>query len=167
VDPGTRRVGYGIIDMPTSARFEYVECGVIKAPRGSDLPSRIHLIARTLNEVIVEFSPTVLAIEKAFHGINGASALRLGEARGAIMHVGVDQGLAVFEYAPAHVKRAVAGHGRAAKADIQQRVAVLCGLRRLPALDAADALAIALCHGQHAVESGAASQQAGKRGTMP
>lgn len=163
MDPGTRRVGYGLVDVPTPARFQYVECGVIKAPRGSDLPSRIHLIASTLGEIIVEFSPTVLAIEKAFHGINGASALRLGEARGAIMHVGVEQGLAVFEYAPAHIKRAVAGHGRAPKADIQQRVAVLCGLRRLPALDAADALAIALCHGQHSVEAGAVAVAASKR----
>jgi crossover junction endodeoxyribonuclease RuvC len=160
-------VGYGIIDMSAPARFQYVECGVIEAPRGSELPSRIHLIASTINEVIVEFTPTVLAIEKAFHGVNGASALRLGEARGAIMHVGVDQGLVVFEYAPAHVKRAVAGHGRATKADIQQRVSALCGLRRLPPLDAADALAIALCHGQHAVEAGAASQPPAKRGKPP
>jgi crossover junction endodeoxyribonuclease RuvC len=156
-------VGYGLVDMATPARFEYVECGVIKAPRGSDLPARIHLLATTINEIIVEFSPTVLAIEKAFHGINGATALRLGEARGAIMHVGVEQGLAVFEYAPAHVKRAVAGHGRAPKADIQQRVAVLCGLRRLPALDAADALAIALCHGQHAIEGDAVQPARSRR----
>lgn len=121
---------------------------MIKAGARDDLPTRIHLIATTVEEVIEELDPDVLAIERAFHGVNGQSALRLGEARGAIMHVAVQHGLPVFEYAPAHVKRVIVGHGRATKAEIQHRVTVLCRLRKVPAVDAADALAIALCHGQ-------------------
>jgi crossover junction endodeoxyribonuclease RuvC len=149
VDPGTRRVGYGLVDVARRGKIRYIECGVIQVRARDDLPARIHGVAHSIAELIVDFSPVILAVEQAFHGVNVASALRLGEARGAILHVGVDHGLVVVEYAPAHVKRAVVGHGRAPKTDVQHRVSVLCGLRRVPAPDAADALAVALCHGQH------------------
>ncbi len=145
VDPGTRAVGYGLVDVRGSADFSYVECGVIKAGH-SDMALRLHEITRTLEEIIQEFNPTVMALEAAYHGRNASSALKLGQSRGAIMVVGARRGLEVCEYPPARVKRAVAGNGQATKEQIQTRVTLLCELRRAPESDAADALAIALCH---------------------
>jgi crossover junction endodeoxyribonuclease RuvC len=152
IDPGTRTVGYGLLD-PVPRRvdglpFQYVECGVIEAPRTADLAARLQVVAQTLEEIIDEFRPDALAIEKAFTGRNAASALKLGQARGAIMLVATRKELPVFEYAPARVKRVAVGHGRATKRQIQQRMQLLFRLRRAPLADAADALAIALCHGQ-------------------
>jgi crossover junction endodeoxyribonuclease RuvC len=155
VDPGTRTVGYGLLD-PHPPRtgglaFRYVECGVIEAPKQADLAARLEVVARTLAEIIAEFRPGMVALEKAFTGRNAASALKLGQARGAIMLVASQHGLPVFEYAPASIKRVVAGHGRATKQQIQHRMQTLFRLRRTPLADAADALAIALCHGQSAL----------------
>jgi crossover junction endodeoxyribonuclease RuvC len=159
VDPGTRVVGYGIVDLLGPARFEYVECGVLKAG-GDDLDARVAELAAGLEEVIGEFEPTRLAIECAFHGINASSALKLAEARGAFKLVGRGAGLQIFEYEPAKVKRALVGSGKATKADIQRRVSVLCRLQRAPVSDAADALAIAICHVQ-AARSGVPLAEAG------
>jgi crossover junction endodeoxyribonuclease RuvC len=158
VDPGTRTVGYGLLDPgPRGAgglAFRYVECGVIEAPRDADLATRLQVVAGTLEEIIGEFHPDAVAIEKAFTGKNAASALKLGQARGAIMLVATQHGLPVFEYTPARVKSVVVGHGRATKQQIQQRMQLLFRLRRTPLSDAADALAIALCHGQSAALGG-------------
>lgn len=155
IDPGTRKVGYGVLEVAERVRgervpFRYVECGVIEVPGHEDLCERIFIVAQTLSEVIEEFAPNVMAIEKAFYGRNAASALKLGQARGALMLMARLRSVRVFEYAPAQIKQAVTGHGRATKAEIQHRVGALCRLQCLPAADAADALAIALCHGfQH------------------
>ncbi len=146
VDPGTRVVGYGLIDL-VGPRVSYIECGVLKLPTDEAIPQRIHRLTVALAEVVSEFAPAVMAIEAAFHGVNAMSALKLGQARGAIMTMAIDRGLEVHEYPPATVKKAVAGHGRATKAEIQARVRLLCHLRREPSSDAADALAIALCYG--------------------
>jgi crossover junction endodeoxyribonuclease RuvC len=158
VDPGTRTVGYGLLD-PGPRRvgglaFRYVECGVIEAPRKAELADRLQVVACELVEIIDEFRPDAVAIEKAFTGRNAASALKLGQARGAIMLVATQKQLPVFEYTPARVKRVVLGHGRATKQQIQQRMQLLFRLRRTPLSDAADALAIALCHGQNAMTGG-------------
>ncbi len=146
VDPGTRVVGYGLIDLAGPV-IRYVECGVLKLPTDEAMPLRLHRLSVGLSEVVTEFSPTVMAIEAAFHGVNAMSALKLGQARGAIMAMAVGRGLEVHEYPPATVKKAVAGHGRATKAEMQARVRLLCHLQREPSSDAADALAIALCYG--------------------
>lgn len=152
VDPGTRVVGYGVVDVAGGGtRFDYVECGVLKVPAAASMPARLYKIADALAEVIAEFAPVEMALEAAFHGVNASSALKLGLARGAIMVVGVQHGLDIHEYPPARVKKAVAGDGRATKAEIQDRVRLLCRLRRAPSSDAADALALAICHGQRAI----------------
>jgi crossover junction endodeoxyribonuclease RuvC len=148
VDPGTRVVGYAIIDVPAPGRFEYVECGVLRVRASDDLSARLLELGTALREVICEFRPAGLAIERAFHGLNAASALKLAEARGALKLVALEHGLLVSEYAPARIKRAVVGHGRATKAEVQARVRLLCRLSNVPASDAADALAIAICHVQ-------------------
>lgn len=146
VDPGTLRLGYAIIETNGGVRMRYVECGVIKAPADPDVGKRLFAVARDLAEVIVEFAPHAFAIEKAFHGKSAASALKLGQARGALMLLAHQHGLPTFEYAPAQVKRTVVGHGAATKEAIAERMKLLFALRRAPASDAADALAIACCH---------------------
>lgn len=147
IDPGTRLVGYGVIDV-NGNELRYVECGVLRASTGGELSDRLHELAGGLIDVIGELGPDVVAIESAFHGINAASALKLAEARGALREVCMQNGLGVSEYAPATVKRLVVGRGRATKADVKARVTLVCQLRREPAVDAADGLALAICHAQ-------------------
>ncbi len=146
IDPGTRVVGYGIVDVVGPARFEYVECGVLRGSSRLELDDRVAELATGIDEVITEFQPTCLAIESAFQGVNASSALKLAEARGAFKLLARRAGLEIAEYPPAKIKRAMVGNGRATKAEIQARVGVLCRLRQLPAADAADALAVAICH---------------------
>jgi crossover junction endodeoxyribonuclease RuvC len=148
VDPGTRVVGYAVIDVTAPGRFDYVECGVLKVRAADDLSARLLELGGALREVIAEFGPAGLAIERAFHGLNAASALKLAEARGALKLIALEHGLSVSEYAPAMIKRAVVGRGRATKAEVQARVRLLCRLGSAPEADAADALAIAICHVQ-------------------
>jgi crossover junction endodeoxyribonuclease RuvC len=149
IDPGTLVVGYALLDAtPRNGRFEYVECGVLRMRARDELGARLLELGNSLREVIAEFRPSALAIERAFHGLNAASALTLAEARGALKLVSLEQGLVVSEYAPAMIKRAVVGRGRATKAEVQARVRILCRLGTVPEPDAADALAIAICHVQ-------------------
>lgn len=140
-------VGYGIVEI-VGHEFRYLECGVLRVDQSDDLSDRVHQLADGLAQLIEEFAPSAAALESAFHGQNAASALKLAEARGALREVCMQRGLRVAEYAPAAVKRAVVGRGRATKADVQARVSLLCGLRRRPVADAADGLAVALCHAQ-------------------
>lgn len=147
VDPGTVVVGYAMIWARGPGDFDYLECGVLRS-RAKDINLRIFEIARDLAAIIEEFRPREMAIESAFTGPNAASALRIGESRGAYKLAAAQAGLQVFEYAPARVKRAVAGRGHATKAEIQHRVGILCGLQKRPVADAADAVALAICHAQ-------------------
>lgn len=147
VDPGTRVVGYCVLDSWEKGEFRYLECGVLRSTLKS-VHARIVEIAGDLQGVIQEHSPQEMALESAFHGLNAHSALALGESRGAYRLVAAQCGLGVFEYAPTKIKRAVTGQGRASKEQVQRRVALLCGLSSLPPHDAADAVAIAICHAQ-------------------
>ena len=132
VDPGTRVLGYGAVVRHANnrgLRFEYLECGVVRTPTGADMVERLGVIGRTLTEIIEELRPDELALEKAFHGRNAASALKLGQARGAIMLLAAQLGLPLAEYAPSQVTQVVVCHGRATKHDVQQRVRLLLRLR--------------------------------------
>jgi crossover junction endodeoxyribonuclease RuvC len=150
VDPGTRTLGYGLVEQRVGPRgpvLAYVECGIVRTPEGAPMLERLRVIGETLGEIIEELAPHEVALELAFHGRNAASALKLGQARGAIMLLVAQRGLPLSEYAPSQVKQVVVGHGRATKQDVQQRVRLLLRMKREPVSDAADALAIALCHG--------------------
>jgi crossover junction endodeoxyribonuclease RuvC len=149
IDPGTLRLGYGVIDRASPARMCYVECGVITAPAGKARLSRLHTIGRGLRELCEELRPDAVAMEEAFFGKSVQSTLALGEARGVALFIAAECGLPVTGYAPARVKSTVVGHGRASKEQIAFLVRALLSLRRTPALDAADALAIAICHARH------------------
>lgn len=147
IDPGTKVVGYCVMDSHGPGHFGYVECGVLRSNEQS-AQARIFEIATELQALIAEVLPQHLAIESAFHGLNAYSALALGESRGAYKLVAAQQGLEIFEYAPTKIKRAVTGQGQATKEQIQRRVTALCQLSSIPRHDAADAVAIAICHVQ-------------------
>ncbi len=151
IDPGTRLCGYGVIEAggASGARPRYVECGVLQLTEGLELAKRLQQLWHDLREVVAELRPQELALESIFHGKNAQSALRLGYARGVVMLLAMESDLVLAEYPPATVKRAVAGHGRASKEEVQRMVGWQCGLRKALAADAADALAVALCHAQH------------------
>jgi crossover junction endodeoxyribonuclease RuvC len=149
IDPGSLRLGYGIVDRTGPAQLAYVECGVISAPAGMDRPERLMTIGRGLRDLVAELRPDEVAMEQAFYGKNVQSTLALGEARGVVSFIVTDAGLKVSGYAPARVKRTIVGHGAATKQQIGYLVRALLSLRRVPEADAADALAIAICHARH------------------
>lgn len=119
---------------------------MLQPPRNAELAQRLSVIADGLREVIGELAPTVVAVEGVFHGVNPRSALQLGHSRGVALATAGAAALRVHEYAPATVKRAVAGNGAATKNQVQAMVRMLCDLQRAPTFDASDALAVAICH---------------------
>ena len=149
IDPGTLRLGYGIIDRVGTSKLAYVECGVISAPSRQPRNQRLLTIGRGLRELLNELGPDEVAMEQAFYGKNVQATLALGEARGVALFIAGDCGMSVVGYAPARVKRTVVGHGRASKSQVGYLVRAILAMRRAPEADAADALAIAICHARH------------------
>jgi crossover junction endodeoxyribonuclease RuvC len=145
IDPGSRYCGYGVVERAGAGRVVYVECGVIE-PARVQLPARLAEIASGLREVFDELAPDAVAVEGVFHGVNARSALQLGHSRGVALALAGERQLTVFEYAPATVKRTVAGNGAATKQQVSAMVRALCKLKSVPRLDASDALAVAICH---------------------
>ena len=145
IDPGTQVCGYGVIDADGSC-LRTVDYGVIRCAR-RPLPERLHVIHTGLTKIIARHSPDVAAVEGAFYGKNPRTALKIGEARGMVLVALASAGVEIAEYAPATVKQAVVGAGRASKSQVQQMVRLILGLPELPhPPDAADALALAICH---------------------
>jgi crossover junction endodeoxyribonuclease RuvC len=145
VDPGSRITGYGIIDADRG-RLDFVACGVVKTTIDQPFAYRLNEIFEGLNEVIQVHRPVVAAIEEVFLATNPRSAIKLGHARGAAVVAAMQNGLTVHDYSPRAVKQAVAGFGQAGKEQVQHMVRVLLGLSGKPSADAADALAVAICH---------------------
>jgi crossover junction endodeoxyribonuclease RuvC len=146
IDPGSERTGYGCIESDGS-RHRLVICGVLAAPSQSSFPDRLSAIHAGLTRLLAEHRPDCIAIENVFHAKNVRSALKLGHARGVALLAASQAGVTVIEYAPAEIKRAVVGFGRAEKHQVGQMMKLLLGLDSVPAPhDAADALAVAVCH---------------------
>jgi len=145
IDPGSRKTGFGIINQ-VGAKAEYVTSGVIRLHKEPTLSLRLDLIFSSITEIIEQFSPQYMAIEQVFMGRGPDSALKLGQARGAAIVAGTQAKLEVFEYAARKVKQAVVGNGNADKDQVGFMVQSLLKLPGVPQEDAADALAIALCH---------------------
>jgi len=146
IDPGSERTGYGCVETD-GRRHRLVACGAIAAARSATFPERLARIHAELGTLLAECRPACVAIENVFHAVNARSALKLGHARGVAMLAAVEAGCAVHEYTPTQIKRAVVGYGHAEKRQIQQMVKLLLGLDRVPSPhDAADALAVAICH---------------------
>lgn len=144
IDPGSRITGYGVINTQGS-RNEYVASGCIRI-QGDDLADRLNQVFDGVSEVIRRFCPQEMAIEQVFMARNADSALKLGQARGVAIVAATQQGLPVHEYAARSIKQAVVGKGSADKTQVQHMVMHLLKLPGLPQVDAADGLAIALCH---------------------
>jgi crossover junction endodeoxyribonuclease RuvC len=162
IDPGSERTGYGCVETD-GRRHRLVVCGAIAAPASSAFPSRLHFIHVSLGRLLAECRPDCVAIENLFHAVNVRSALKLGHARGVAMLAAVEAGVPLAEYTPAEVKRAVVGYGRAEKGQVQQMIKLLLGLDEVPSPhDAADALAVAICHVHHAAHAAIVGQVTGR-----
>jgi len=146
IDPGSRFTGYGVIEV-NGDRATALTHGVIKTG-GGEFPERLGIIFKGIRELIEEYAPGEVAVENVFVSKNAASALKLGQARGAAICAAISLNLPVSEYSPRSVKQAIVGRGAADKVQVQHMVCVLLGLKEKPVEDAADALAVALCH-QH------------------
>lgn len=145
IDPGSQVTGYGIVDMDGN-HATHVTHGIIRVS-GEELGDKLHLIFKEIGRVIATHQPAEAAIERVFMHRNADSALKLGQARGSAITAIAEHGLPAFEYTANQVKQATVGKGHAAKQQVQHMVKVLLCLTESPQSDAADALAIALCHG--------------------
>jgi crossover junction endodeoxyribonuclease RuvC len=146
VDPGSQRTGYGVIESD-GRRHRLLTHGAITTPTRADLPARLAIVHTGVTRLIGTHRPDALAVEDVFHAVNTRSALVLGHVRGVILLAGAQAGLPVHEFPPATVKVQVTGYGRAEKTQVALMVARLLQIPTAgPAGDAADALAVALCH---------------------
>lgn len=163
IDPALRTTGFGVIDVEGS-HLHYVASGTIRtdAVDAGQLPARLKIIFDGVREVTERYQPTCASVEIVFVNVNPQSTLLLGQARGAAITGLVAGGLAVSEYTAVQMKKAIAGHGQAQKAQIQEMVMRLLQLPGLPGKDAADALGLAICHA-HAARAFAAIDRATQR----
>ena len=144
IDPGSQRTGFGVLDA-TGSRLRYVASGVIRTSQ-ADFAARLCEIFRCMQTIVKQYQPQQIAIEKVFVNRNPDSALKLGQARGAAICGTADANAEVFEYATRQIKQAVVGSGSAEKAQVQLMMRSLLKLDGPVAVDAADALAAAVCH---------------------
>ena len=148
IDPGLRRTGWGLVESDGN-RLVYVACGSLATSDKADLGARLVTIHDGLAQVIEQFTPHEAAVEQTFVNTNAAATLKLGQARGIAMLVPARAGLSVAEYAPNLVKKTVVGAGHGEKAQIRMMIGVLLPKAAPESDDAADALAIAICHAHH------------------
>ncbi len=145
VDPGTHALGYGVIEVRHGVAH-HVAHGTVRALATHPLPQRLATIRSALAQAIAELAPHVVAIEGLFYARNVKSALTLAHGRGVALEVAASCGLPVVEYSPMEMKRGLVGYGRATKLQVAKMVQRLLALPSTPSADAADALAIAICH---------------------
>ena len=147
IDCGTEYTGFGVVELALDDKLICLVCGAIKLSPREPLPRRLSTIFKGLGEIIDEYRPDNVAIEDVFYALNVKSAFKLGQVRGVAMLAASSAGLDVAEYSPLTIKSAVVGYGKAEKQQVQHMVARLLNLREIPEPpDAADALAIAICH---------------------
>jgi len=150
VDPGTAITGYGIVNF-TSSKMEAIHFGVIRTSPDTITADRLKSIYGAMSVLIDTYNPACMAVEQLFFNKNVTTALAVGQARGVVLLAAAQRGIPVAEYTPLQVKQAVVGYGRAEKRQIQEMVRILLKLESLPKPDdAADALAIAICHSHSA-----------------
>jgi crossover junction endodeoxyribonuclease RuvC len=146
IDPGTAACGYGIV-RERGNRLKAVDFGCWKTTADQTPSVRLKTIFEGVVELVEQFEPHAVVLEESFVGVDARTALSVGQARGAVLVAAASHGIECAEYAPARVKQAVCGYGRAEKAQVQRMVAAILGLERSPTPHhAADALAVAICH---------------------
>ena len=150
IDPGYAIVGFGILEADRG-QVKLLGCGAINTPAGVPMPQRLLQIQEDLETLIRRFSPEVMAIEELFFNTNVTTGIGVAEARGVILLALAQHGVPLYEYTPMQVKQAVTGYGKAVKPQVQEMTRRLLGLQKVPQPDdTADALALAICHGQAA-----------------
>ena len=145
IDPGSRLTGFGVVDF-NGDKANYVASGTIKSVDGS-FPDRLRRIFETVGTIVEEYRPDIVSVESVFMHKNAGSALKLGQARSAALCATFAYEAEVYEYAPREIKQAIVGTGSATKEQVQHMIVSMLNLDGVPAPDAADALAAALCHG--------------------
>lgn len=149
IDPGSETLGWGVVEGAGS-KYKLVDFGTVRSSPRDAFSKRILKAYEGVAEVIEKFRPDAMSIEEAFYSVNAGVAIKLGQIRGAILLLGEQKGLEIAEYSPRLVKKTVVGYGNAEKHQIQEMVRLLLGLKTVPEPhDAADALALAICHFQH------------------
>lgn len=146
IDPGYATVGYGVLAYQRG-RFQVLDYGAVTTPAGLDFPSRLQIIYEGITELCERFHPDCMSVEELFFNTNITTGIQVGHARGVILLAGHQKGVEVFEYTPLQVKQSVVGYGRAEKRQVMEMTRQLLGLAKIPRPDdAADALALAICH---------------------
>ena len=147
IDPGYAIVGFGVLERTKGLDARLIACGAINTPAGLPLSKRLLQISDDMRALIAQFSPEVMAIEKLYFGNNVTTGIGVAQARGVILAEAEREGLAIYEYDPSQVKSAVTGYGKAEKRQVMEMTKRLLHLNAVPRPDdAADAVAIALCH---------------------
>jgi crossover junction endodeoxyribonuclease RuvC len=147
IDPGTGILGFGIVDIDPKGKASLVDAGVIRTTVKSPDSDRLNTIYDELHEIITEFKPEIMSVEKLFFAQNVTTAMSVAQARGVVLLCGKQHHLELFEYTPLQIKQSLTGYGRADKKQIQEMVRVILGLKEVPKPDdCADALAAALTH---------------------
>ena len=161
VDPGLSRCGYGVVER-RGRRPRAVAAGVLRTDPDLDVPHRLAALQADLRELLAEHRPAVVAVERVLFQVNARTAIPVAQAAGVAMVEGVHAGAEVVEYSPNQVKQAVAGYGSAGKDQVERMVQTLLGIEApLRPVDAADAVAVALCHLAHAPLRGRVASSAG------
>ena len=161
IDPGSETLGWGVVDG-NGSKYALVEFGTVRSNTKDKFSKRLAGIYDGVSEVIATHSPDVLAVEDTFYAVNAQVALKLGQVRGTMLLLGEQRGLEIAEYAPRLVKQTVVGYGNAEKTQVSEMVRILLGLKKIPTPhDAADALAIAICHFHHSSSRLAAARSKG------
>ncbi len=150
IDPGLATTGYGLIQLTSQNDYKYITYGIISTANGQPDSQRLIVVYAALKDLIEYHKPDVAAVEKLFFQKNVKTALSVGQARGVVLLALAQAGLEVYEYTPNEVKQTVSGYGNASKSQVQHMVQALLRLEELPKPDdAADALAVAICHSHH------------------
>lgn len=145
IDPGTGILGFGVIDALIGGKIRLITAGVVRTPANTPLPERLEVIYSSLNEIINETKPSVMAIEKLFFARNVTTAMSVSHARGVAMLAGQQAGMQIEEYTPLQIKQTLTGYGKADKKQVQEMVRIQLGLAEVPKPDdCADALAAAI-----------------------
>ena len=151
IDPGSERLGWGIVDGRGN-KYSMVAKGVVRSSPRHPFSKRLAKAFSEIEQVVAEHSPDVLAIEEAFYSVNVNVAMKLGQVRGVMLLLAEQRGIAIAEYAPRLIKKTVVGYGNAEKHQVGEMIRILLGLREVPEPhDVSDALAVAICHFHHNV----------------
>lgn len=163
IDPGSETLGWGVVEG-SGTKYGLVDFGTVKSNAKLPFPKRLAKVYSGVTEIVEKLQPDVLSIEEAFYAVNVGVAMKLGQVRGVVLLLAEQKGLKVAEYAPRLIKQTVVGYGAAEKRQVGEMVRILLRLKTVPTPhDAADALAIAICHFHHSgIEEKIARQKHGR-----